>query len=304
MTITFRCPKCKSICAFRDRYTERQARCRSCSQVFIIPSKDGEKPEKVKIKVERGEPIPGFYRGVLDSWKIFINRQSIVPLACVITAVSFKFFLAGACCINILTYVITWGWLFAFYLNIVHDTAFGIDDLPGADLGTSSAFTEYFVRPLLIFTLIIVLTQLPYITARVILKNAGIHYENIWLLEFGWVTLLQVLYILGWFFFPMALLIASVGEDFIMLRPDMFVRSIAGAFVPYIIAASLLLATAILELHTANLNMLLEQPTGIIAGHLLLNLAVQTAAIIAMRSIGLLYRHYNCKFPWDEPDAI
>jgi hypothetical protein len=31
---------------------------------------------------------------------------------------------------------------------------------------------------------------------------------------------------------------------------------------------------------------------------LALNLAVQVAAIFAMRSIGLLYRHYACYFKW------
>ena len=34
------------------------------------------------------------------------------------------------------------------------------------------------------------------------------------------------------------------------------------------------------------------------AGHLILNLAVQVIAILAMRSIGLFYRHYSCHFAW------
>ncbi len=34
------------------------------------------------------------------------------------------------------------------------------------------------------------------------------------------------------------------------------------------------------------------------AVHLALNLAVQVVAILTMRSIGLLYRHYACYFKW------
>jgi hypothetical protein len=36
----------------------------------------------------------------------------------------------------------------------------------------------------------------------------------------------------------------------------------------------------------------------ITAANLALNLAVQVVAIIAMRSIGLFYRHYSCHLRW------
>jgi hypothetical protein len=38
--------------------------------------------------------------------------------------------------------------------------------------------------------------------------------------------------------------------------------------------------------------------TAAAAGHLLLNLAVQFILLLAMRSIGLFFRHYSCVLPW------
>jgi hypothetical protein len=38
--------------------------------------------------------------------------------------------------------------------------------------------------------------------------------------------------------------------------------------------------------------------TTLTARHLAVNLLVQVLALVSMRSIGLLYRHYGCYFKW------
>ncbi|MHC4541398.1 MAG: hypothetical protein ACYS74_16720, partial [Planctomycetota bacterium] len=53
-----------------------------------------------------------------------------------------------------------------------------------------------------------------------------------------------------------------------------------------------------LQLRTSGYGQLINRNASIIALHLFANLAVQATAIIAMRSIGLFYRHYSCYFPW------
>jgi len=93
MTITFHCPHCGGLCAFDDRYAGRRARCTSCQQLFIIPSQNGQKPQKVKVKERLDGAISGFYRAVfVGSWKAFVGQAGIAGLVFVTVVVCFKFF--------------------------------------------------------------------------------------------------------------------------------------------------------------------------------------------------------------------
>ena len=67
------------------------------------------------------------------------------------------------------------------------------------------------------------------------------------------------------------------------------------AFLPYLTVVLLLVATCYAEMHTT------QDPgenTTVTAKHLAVNLLVQILAILSMRSIGLLYRHYGGYFKW------
>ena len=296
MTIQFYCPNCDALIAFDSKHCGKRARCTTCGQVFIIPSKDNEKAQKVKLEIEKGNPVPGFYRAVLvDSWKLFINPQNITPLVFVIAAVCFKFFSAGSCCCAYIIHFVVWGWLFGFYLNIIYETAFGIDKLPEIYLGTSITFLWYVIKPFLIFFVTMAVVQIPFIIALTLLQDKGVTYENMWEAQTGLHLLLQVLFISGLFLFPMAILTVAVGRDLTMLRPDYILTPVLKAFVPYLVPVALLVAAAALEMQTVQYD---HSALGITAGRLALNLAVQLIAIIAMRSIGLFYRHYSCHLPW------
>jgi hypothetical protein len=121
MTITFYCPNCDELIAFEDKHIGKRARCQSCGLVLIIPEQSNEIPETIESEVPKAEPIEGFYRALfVDTWKIFVDWQNVTPLVFVIALVCFKFFLArGLCCINVISYMLVWGWLFGFYLNII-----------------------------------------------------------------------------------------------------------------------------------------------------------------------------------------
>jgi hypothetical protein len=92
----------------------------------------------------------------------------------------------------------------------------------------------------------------------------------------------------------MAILVAAVLEDLPeLLRFDRLFVPVIRAFVPYLVVVGLLAAACFIENKAeqdATPSML--QNAGILA----INLAVQVVAIIAMRSIGLFYRHYACYF--------
>jgi len=293
MTIQFNCPYCDALIAFPDRHAGKHARCLTCGQLFIIPSRDGEKPQKIEPKIQKAEPVPGFYWAALvDSWRLLVGPQNSTSLGFVIAAVCFKFFLGtGICCMNYISFVVVWGWLLGFYLNIIYETAYDIDNLPEIYLGTTITFIWYVIKPLAVFLFTMVVVQLPFIIALAILQSPDLAAEDSWRAE----IILQALFAFGLFLFPAAILTMAVGRDFTLLRPDYVLTPIVRAFRPYLVVAGLLIAAGVLEMQTQQYT---GQDVPAAAGHLLLNLAAQVVVIIAMRSIGLFYRHYSCYFAW------
>lgn len=181
MTIQFYCPKCDMIIAFDRKHCGKRARCLTCGQLFIIPSKDFEKPEKVELKTKRTDPLPGFYRAVFaDSWKLFTDPDNATSIVFVIAAVCFKFLLGkGICCVNYISFIVAWGWLLGFYMNIIYETAFEIDKLPEIYLGTSLSFLWYIVKPFFIFFWTMAVVELPFIIAFGMLQNKEGAGDNI-----------------------------------------------------------------------------------------------------------------------------
>ncbi len=296
MTIQFFCPNCNEIIGFADKHSGKRARCTTCGQLFIIPTENYKKPKKVELPKEKGEPMPGFYLAVfVDNWKLFFDSENVTSLVFVIAAVCFKFFTAGSPCCAFVTHYAIWGWLLGFYLNIIYETAFEIEKLPEIYLGTSITFVWYIIKPFFLFSVTMAVVQLPFIITLILLKDKGLTFENIRQAEFGFRLLLQVFFILGLFLFPIAILTTAIGKDITMFRPDYFLGPVFKAFVPYVVTVLLLIAAALLETQTTQYT-----HAGLLttAGHLALNLAVQVIAIIAMRSIGLFYRHYNCHLAW------
>ena len=297
MTVQFYCPKCDTIIAFDRKHCGKRARCLNCGQIFIIPSKDYETPEKIETKVKRTEPLPGFYRAVfVDSWKLFVDSDNTTALVFVLAAVLFKFLLGtGICCMNYISFVVVWGWLLGFYLNIIYETAFDIDKLPQIYLGTSLTFLWYIIKPLFIFVWTLVAVQLPFIIALSLLQNKELATDNMWKMGIGPQLLLQALFILGLFLFPAAILTVAVGRDITLLRPDYLFKPVFRAPGSCLMVVALLVAAGIIEMQTrpfTGVNLVID------VVHLVLDLIVQVIAIIAMRAIGLFYRHYSCYFRW------
>ena len=297
MTIEFNCPKCGALIAFDGKYAGKRAKCLTCGQKLIIPAASFAKPEKVKPPPEpKAAPVPGFYRAVfVDSWKVFVHPQSITPLAFVIAVVCFRFFLAQACCLNYVATFVILGWLFGFYLNIIYDTAFDENALPEIHLGSALEFVWNILEPFFIFFYTLFLVELPFIIVFALARGHGVTWGNLWSGAMFLHRLLQVLMAGGLFVFPAAVLTTAVGKDFLLLRPDYLLAPIVRAFIPYVLAVSLLAGAVLLELHTTQNT---GEDTLTLTRDLGLNLAVQLVAIFAMRAIGLLYRHYACYFKW------
>ena len=297
MTIEFNCPKCGALIAFDSKHAGKRAKCLTCGQKLVIPAQSFEKPEKVEPEPEPDTgPLPGYYRAVfVESWKVFVDRQNVTTLVFVVAVVCFKFFLANACCLNFVSTFIIWGWLFGFYLSVIERTAMEDDTLPEIYLGTSVTFMWYVIRPFLIFFYTLFLVEIPFILALALTPDSAERVHDLFY-DFGAMPLyLKVLLLWGLFVFPAAILTTAVGKDLALLRPDYVLKPIRKALGPYVVPVLLLAAACVLEWHTT-------QYTGAgfltTAAHLALNLAVQVVALLAMRSIGLFYRHYTSYFKW------
>jgi len=313
MTIKFNCPNCDALIAFPDKHSGKRARCLTCKQILIIPSRDGETPKKIEPEIEKAKPLPGFYNALFrDSWKIFANPTNATPLVFIAAVVCFKFFVRHMNYTIIihgksLTFhfpvpfgsvmtIASWGCLFWYYMEIIYSTAFDVEQLPDVSIGEDFRFIWNILKSVWIFLIVLAVAALPFIITLVLLRNKGITTENMWQPELGFRLILQLLFIFSLFLFPMAILTVAVGRDLALLRPDYFLIPIFRAFKPYIVVVALLVAFGVIVTQIKQYERGISLAT--IAARLTLNLALQIIAIIAMRSIGLFYRHYSCHLPW------
>lgn len=302
MTIRFNCPNCNELIAFADQHSGKRAHCASCGQKFIIPSESKGKTKKVKSPKEIAEPLPGFYKAVFaESWQLFIKEENTTGLVFIITAVCLKFFTAGKnytmtipgqvysvdlpIPIGHVLHVATWGFLFWYYMEMIYSTASGQDKLPEVIVGGFNGLCKRIGKSVYIFLIILIVLELPYFIATLISSWMGAKVP----------VLLYALMFMGLYFFPVAILSAAVGKDLTLLRPDYFVITISRAFRPYLVTALLLGAAVVLQMYASQYS---GRSAAVEIGYLLLNLAVQAILLVAMRSIGLFFRHYSCLLPW------
>ena len=302
MTIRFNCPNCNELIAFADKHSGKRAHCANCGQKFIIPSNDKGKTEKITSPKERDEPLPGFYQAVfIDSGQLFTNKENINGLVFIATAVCLKFFTAGmnytmtipgrAYSVDLplpfgwILRVSAWGFLFWYYMEIIYSTAYEQEKLPDIIVGGFSGLFLRIVKSVYILIIMLVVVELPFFITALISNWMGVELP----------VLLYALMFAGLFLFPMAILTAAVGKDLTMLRPDYILIPIFRAFRPYLVTALLLGAAVVLQMYASQYS---GRSAATETGYLLLNLAVQAILLVAMRSIGLFFRHYSCLLPW------
>ncbi|MBN2312574.1 MAG: hypothetical protein JXM79_01505 [Sedimentisphaerales bacterium] len=302
MTIEFNCPNCNAVIAFTDKYAGKKAHCTSCQQKFIIPSKSFEKAKKIKPPREIGEPIPGFYHAVfIDSWKMFVHPKNAAGLLFILIFVVFKFFAAY---LDISLHIqgqwlafdfyiplgwasrgAAWGGLFWFYSEMIYWTGFDQDEFPTVTIGGLYGFIWIIVKSVYVIFVLLLVVGWPYFLTYLILKYLHVDLPIVlYPLMFG-----------GLFLLPIGILTVAVGKDLTMLRPDYLLVPIRRAFMPYMVTAALLGGAVISQIFTSPYK---NQSPKEVAIDLSLNVLVQAFVLIAMRSIGLFYRHYSCHLPW------
>jgi len=243
----------------------------------------------------------------IKSWKVFINPKNIAGLTLIIALTAFKFFIqhfnfeasvyipaTGEFMTILLPFgdlmaIAAWGGLFWYYMEFIYSTAFGADTLPEAYMGGFSGFLANILKSIYTFIAAAFMVGLPMVIVFFIQQN--IQTDLTWLL---W-----TLGLAGLFAFPVTVLNVAVGRDLTMLfRYDFIVKPIIKIFKPYLVVAALVILAFFLQYKTAFYGRVMDRGTLIIAAHMVANFAVQAIIIIAMRSIGLFFRHYGCYLPW------
>lgn len=306
MTITFYCPKCGGICAFRDQHVGKRARCTRCNERFIIPAAS---EEAKKVEGPSNEPVPGFYREVFGrSWKIFTNPASITPLVFVLAMVCFKFFMGhvdysfdvsiggraikAQLPIGQVIFATAWGCLFWVYMETIGWATYGLKQLPEINMGAGLDFIANVIKSIYFFLIAWLLAILPFAIIAAILKTTPL----------AWSWLLHIIMLGGVFLFPMIILIISTSEKiWLVFRLDYLVRPIMKAPRPYTAMVGLLLVGAQLQWYNIGCYGAIKDPTLLfVSFRLAVDIASTVLMIIAMHSIGVFYKHYTCYLPWEQ----
>jgi hypothetical protein len=305
MSIEFNCPKCGALIAFAEKHAGKRARCATCDHHFVIPEKSFQKAGRTaqpKEAVDQGEPLPGFYRAALmGSWGMLFQSGSLTGLALICTAVCFKFYVAhvdysfviGPLSImlplGLIVRVLCWGIIFWYYLESIMLGALNVDDLPEADIDGCGDFIKKSLGSVFAFAVALLVCIAPT-TLYTIAAGAG---RSLWISH--------VLANAGLFFLPMCLLAVGVNQDTqVLWRVDTLFGPVTRAFFPYLTCAAMIMLVWFLQMnmHNAGDPALAGTSVWIKSLYLGLHLGIQVLALVAMRSLGLFYRHYQCYFKW------
>ncbi len=185
---------------------------------------------------------------------------------------------------------IIYGYLSAFCMMTILETASGEDTLP---LVSVTNIFDDLILPMLQFVGTWIFVQIPL--AVVVLLD--LKYELGLSLSAYVVTAAA-----GIFFWPVVLLAVAIGRGFHGLWPHVIIKTVASAPLAYMaVWAALLAASALVVIpETRPFQNLVNTylPNAALGVGLLKSVLSVYATVVAMKVIGLYYRHYKRRFPW------
>ncbi len=193
--------------------------------------------------------------------------------------------------------IIACGYWCAYMFSVVVETADGSDELP--DFPGITDFWEDVLHPLLLWIASFIYACLPFVVTLIYLAVRGIKFGG-GLDDMSMPVVLIGTAVAGLFFWPMILLCMALGESLASARPDLVVRSIIGTFIPYLVCCVCLYGCAFAWY--MSFVVLAGSQNDTLGRWLLLAIASQAGGmclwLYAMRTMGLLYRHYQNKLVW------
>ena len=314
--VEFACTECGQRYTGNDSRglpTPREFRCVQCHsfvrvaqmQVIQVAGDPSQPVGRLKDDYRpTGESATGvglkFFKDAFASFYIvFKGTGNVVNMLILLVLCAFLPVLGYVGCYGFIGQVIVLGWFCAFYFNTILEVARGEDDLPS--IGGVEGWWGSIFRPLLLFVGVYAFCMIPFL----------VYTFSVGLGSFDPLVALA-LQLLGVFVGPMALLSVALGDSIGALRPDLMIKSIVNAFVPYLavwLMLGVIFAGAVLLLIgvvAATVLGNLGNDTGVI-GWLASSFGLQIlalwlvygyGAVVAMRIIGLFYRHFKHRFAW------
>lgn len=235
-------------------------------------------------------PRQPFWRDLVESFTFFMTPGNMVTFLVIALLNVISVPLGHFGILGVIACFFIFGYLCAFYLLTILETASGEDELP--EVWISSIFDDLFI-PLVQFLATWLLVLVPAgVVALISLGSEG---------KVAW-TLVRVLAGAGLALWPVVILGVAVGRSVIGLWPHMAVRTVLAAPIPYLaVCAALALAAGLLVLPSTNLFQSTVNrfiPGAAVKLAIFNSVLTAYAMIVAMRVIGLFYRHYKQKFPW------
>lgn len=305
MSIEFNCPKCGALIAFADQHAGKRARCMTCDHRFIIPETSFKKPKRTSQPeyTEPDTPLPGFYKAAFaGSWSMLWRSSNVVGLTLVCSLVGFKFIWAHVdysfmlmdrlsilLPIGLIIRILCWGTLFWYYLETIVCGSLDVEGLPDVDISDGTDFLRKAISSVFAFGITLLFCMVPTILYIIIAGQAQS------------ALIANILVNAGLFFLPIAILAVGVNQDTqVLWQFHTLFAPVTKAFFPYLVCAGWVMLVWFLQMkmHTAGDPELANTSNWIKTLHFGFHLGIQVLALMAMRNLGLFYRHYQCYFKW------
>ncbi|MCK6455060.1 MAG: hypothetical protein L6Q92_00820 [Phycisphaerae bacterium] len=217
--------------------------------------------------------------------------MGIIVFACALSHSISRFGIGG-----LLGYFIILAWLTSIFMNVVSETCAGSDDLPS--LTMEGGFYDDIVKPFFLFIATVLLALLPLIAGTMLMK---VIYSP----PAPWNEMLRTTWLAaGVLLWPMILLLTSVGAPGYLGRLDLVTLTIVRTLPGYFFVGVLLMVACafyLLTLATAGfafVGTMLGWGIGPMsrAGAICVNVVAAYFVIVAMRCLGLFYRHHRRHF--------
>jgi hypothetical protein len=239
-------------------------------------------------------PTRSYWADLATSFFFFLDGPNLVTFIIIVLANLWTVPLSFAGAIGLAGLCFVSGYLCTFYMAVLKETAAGEDELP--NVWIDDIYSD------LIFSIF----RFAGTWAWVLLPAsifALVEYVNFGQVEWNIVKLLGII---GLFFWPVVILGVALGGSFHGLWPHTIIITALVAPLPYLaMCAVLLIAAAITVLPHTDVYLSAISLVATKANRSLfwtvamVNSGLSAyAMIVAMRAVGLYYRHYKRKFPW------
>ena len=318
MSIGYLC-RCGAKLMFPESAVGRKARCRKCQFIFTVPdnrpvdilslaplAEDMEftRPAAAPPGTSRqdeelaGDGQPRFWGDLLDSLLVLADPGNIITCI-VIVGLNFLLGLIGhtvpfgfgyTWIFMIAAWTLILGYLCSFYLNTILEAAAGEDDLPTLRVDN---VVDDILWPLLQYAGSWLFAMAPAIVASI---------ASWWWSRDLPQNLITGLYLIGGFLWPAIVLVVALGNGFRGLWPHLLIRTVLAAPLSYLAVAGVLAVGTALSLWPSLLTAVGLGALGPTSERVLsvtTSILAPVVSIVSMRAIGLYYRHYKHKLPFE-----